>query len=504
MSPPQASRPSFSALSRWRIGSDMVLRTLLVLAVAGMVNYLGTRFYHRFYLSAQTRVDLSSRTLTVLRSVTNHVEVILYYDTRDPRNFYPSVLALLEEYHAHNPRISVRTVDYERDPGEALKVKDLYRKFFNSQEDKDLVIFDCAGKVKVFPGTALLQYKDSFLGNQPLPENPQKKQLQFERRPVLFKGEQAFTSILLALANPEPLKAYFLQGHGEASLSDSEHQQGFLKFASVLQENYLSITNLWLESGGVPADCSLLVIAAPDRPFEEAELLQLGQYLQEGGRLLLLFSYASQAHPTGLEACLQPWGVGVMADIAQDYTNSTTSQGYDMIIQVNQFDKHPVMDSLSQLQLHLYLPRPILPNPASQSANAPQVSVLFGTSPGATLMGNPGEPPHAYALACAIEQKPVAGVANPRGNTRIIVVGDATFLGNLMIDSGGNRDFLNAAVNWLCDRPLLLGGIGPRPITDLHLQITQHEQRQLGWLLLGALPGAVLFFGWIVWFVRRR
>jgi len=38
----------------------------------------------------------------------------------------------------------------------------------------------------------------------------------------------------------------------------------------------------------------------------------------------------------------------------------------------------------------------------------------------------------------------------------------------------------------------------------LHLQITQREQRQLGWLLLGALPGAVLFFGWIVWFVRRR
>jgi hypothetical protein len=199
------------------------------------------------------------------------VEVILYYDTRDPRNFYPSVLALLEEYHAQNPRISVRTVDYERDPGEALKVKDQYRKFFNAQEDKDLVIFDCAGRVRVFPGTALLQYKDSFLGNQ---------QLQFERRPVQFKGEQAFTSILLALANPEPLKAYFLQGHGEASLSDAEHQQGYLKFASVLQENYLSVTNLWLASGGVPADCSLLVIAAPDRPLEEAELRQLGQYLQ--------------------------------------------------------------------------------------------------------------------------------------------------------------------------------------------------------------------------------
>ena len=70
--------------------------------------------------------------------------------------------------------------------------------------------------------------------------------------------------------------------------------------------------------------------------------------------------------------------------------------------------------------------------------------------------------------------------------------------------SGGNRDFLNAAVNWLCDRPLLVSGIEPRPVTDFHLQLTRHQQRQLAWLLLGALPGGVLFFGWLVWLVRRK
>ena len=30
-----------------------------------------------------------------------------------------------------------------------------------------------------------------------------------------------FTAMLLAVENPKPLKAYFLQGHGEPSLSDS-------------------------------------------------------------------------------------------------------------------------------------------------------------------------------------------------------------------------------------------------------------------------------------------
>ncbi len=48
MSNAPKNRPSFSAANRWRIGLDMALRTLLVLAVAVMVNYLGAKFFHRF------------------------------------------------------------------------------------------------------------------------------------------------------------------------------------------------------------------------------------------------------------------------------------------------------------------------------------------------------------------------------------------------------------------------------------------------------------------------
>ena len=180
--------------------------------------------------------------------------------------------------------------------------------------------------------------------------------------------------------------------------------------------------------------------------------------------------------------------------------NTPKSKGYDIV--VDQFGKHPVVNSLSA-QLQLYLPRPIMKNPGLP-ASAPEVDELFGTSAGGTLLGNRAEPPHNYPLACAIEQKPVAGVVTPRGNTRIIAVGDSIFLGNTLIESGGNRDFLNAAVNWLCDRPLLLQGIGPRPVTEFRLLITRHQQRQLGWLLLGALPGGVLILGWLVWLVRRK
>ncbi len=152
------SRPSFSPASRWKIGFDVLLRTALVLAVVVMVNFLGAKFFHRFYLSSQTRVVLSTRTLAVLRSLTNHVDVTLYYDRKpndNKPNFYSDVKTLLDEYREVNKSISVRTVDYVLDPGAAEKVKEQYKQFFSSQSDKDLIIFDCGGRVKVFPGSAL-------------------------------------------------------------------------------------------------------------------------------------------------------------------------------------------------------------------------------------------------------------------------------------------------------------------------------------------------------------
>jgi hypothetical protein len=508
MSDQPPSPPSFSTAARWRIGLDVVLRTALVLAVAGMVNYLGVRFYHRYYWSSQTRMELSSHTLTVLNSLTNHVAVTLYYD--EHADFYSDIKGLLDAYRAANKNLTVDSVDYNRDPGKAEIIKEKYQKYFPSESDKDLVIFDCEGRVKVVPGTELSSYETKLKGEHPSEKNPQKPELEFERRPVSFNGELAFTSVLQALASPQPLKACFLQGQGEVSLTDTD-DRGYQEFAKVLRQNYIEVTNLRLGDTGVPLDCNLLIIAAPRKPFEPGELQQIDQYLREGGRLLALFTYVSQtqpngavtiAPPTGLETILRTWGVDVENDIAQDFNYSTTPMGTD--IKVWQYGNHPVVNSVAQSQLQIYLPHPVLKQPTSQAANAPEVKELFATSPGGTLMFNPNEPPQQYPLACAAEQKPVAGVTYPRGNTRIIAVGDAAFLGNTLINSGGNRDFLNAAVNWLCDRPQWVAGIGPRPVNNIRLQMTRHELRQLTWLLLLGLPGSVLFLGWLVWLVRRR
>ncbi len=485
------SQPSFSPGRRWKIGLDVVVRTALVLAVVVMVNYLSAHFFGRFYLSSQTRIQLAPQTLDILKSLTNHITVTLYYDTKDENNFYPDIVALLNEYRSVNPRISVRTVDYVRDAGEAEKVKEQYK--LNSQTDKNLVIFDCDGRIKIAPGDALTQYT--------LEQIPNEKEREFRRKPVAFHGEITFTSMLLALENPKPLTAYFLQGHGEPAL-DNSGNAGYLKFGSILAQNYIAAINLQLlGDSAVPMDCNLLIIAAPTGPLSKLELQKIDQYLAQGGRLFVLFNYASIRQPTGLEPILQRWGVNVVADFVKDLKSTVT--GDDVV--VRRFSQHPVVNPLTQLSLQMVRPRPVgrveWQNP---SANAPQVDEIAASSPDSVLEGDPAEPARSYPLMVAVEQKSVAGVANPRGNTRIIVVGDSVFLGNYYIQGGANADFAGYAVNWLLDRTTLLKGIGPRPVTEFRLLMTRTQQREVRWLLLGALPGAVLLFGCLVWLARRK
>ena len=490
---PSPQPPSFSPRNRWKIGFDLCARTLLVLAAAVMLNFIGAQFFHRFYLSSRTRVQLYPRTLSVVHSLTNQVKVTLYYDRGD--DFYPDIVALLKEYQAANPKISFQTVDPVRNPGEAEEVKAQYR--LNTSGDKNLIIFDAGrGRVQICSGDALIQHAPTGISED--------KKIIFG--PVAFRGEEMFTAALLALQRSSPFKAYFLQGDGEPSLTDSG-DFGYMKFGEVLAQNYIAVANLELSAArDVPADCNLLIYIAPGvptAPLPGTELQEIDQYLAQGGRLLVLFNYTSSRYPTGLEPILQRWGVNVVADFVRDPEHTMTGDD----IKVTLFGHHPAVDPLAGngLALQIIRPRPVIAIKAgNSSADAPQVTELAFSSDSSVLDGDPAAPPRRYPLIAAVEQKNTAGIVNTRGTTRIIVAGDSIFLGNHYIAGGSNGDFLGYAVNWLLDRTQLLEGIGPQPVTEFRLLMTRLQQREIRWLLLGALPGAVLLLGGLVWLARRK
>ncbi|HEV2320234.1 MAG TPA: GldG family protein [Verrucomicrobiae bacterium] len=487
--------PSFSPGRRWKIAFDLLLRTLVVLAVVVMLNYIGGLFSRQFFLSPQTRVKLSPHTVSILRSLTNHVDVTVYYDKND--RMYSTVMALLDEYHRLDPRIRIKMVDYVRDPGEAAVITQKYHlpaQGVHPDEPpaKNLIIFDCNGHAKAIPGDALVQ----------LGPNGIVKDKQIEFGPVAFKGEMAFTATLLAITNPKPFTAYYMIGQGEPSPTDTG-DNGYLKFGAILGENYVRLAPLTLSGdSGVPTDCNLLIIAGPRQRFTDSQLTKIEHYIAQGGRLLVMLDYFTASQPTGIEDVLADYGVIVGGDTVLD--RNTPVDNAVEVLNFNQ--KQPVVNPLIGSELELILPRPVGPkNDPNAPPNAPTVVPLAASSDNSVLYGERGAPPRSFPLMVAVEGNSAnKGAANSMASLRMIVAGDSMFLNNKFIEAGANRDFAGYAVNWLLDRPMLLNGIGPRPVTEYRLLMTTTQLRNVRWLLIGALPASALALGGLVWLRRRK
>lgn len=480
--------PSFSPARKWGIALQVSLLVLIVLSVVVMANYISRDHFTRFHWSTRTRNVLSPRTLKFLASLTNRVQVTLYYDKED--ELYSTALSLLDEYHYANPAISVETVDYQRDPAAAQRVRARYK--LASAADKNLIVFETGGKMFPVDGKALAQYTY---------ERVQDKDAAFRRKLIAFEGEKMFTAALIAVTNPKPLSAYALQGHGEHPIDGGDEVYGYLNFKTVLEQNYIQVQPLSLVgTNSVPGERSLLIIAGPRTRIPDAELQKIDQYLVQGGRLLALFNADSAGKETGLEAILAKWGVAVGNDVVADPEHSQ----YGPEVIVSAFSTHPVVSSLLYSGLYLVRPRTVsklqLRSPA---ADAPRVEEIAFTGTNAVLAGRPDQQPRPYPLMVAVEKGAIKNVVTERGTTRIVVVGDSLFLGNRYIALLSNSDFAALAVNWLLNRAELVQGIGPRPITEYRLVMTKAQLRGAEWLLLAGLPGGVLLLGGLVWLRRR-
>jgi hypothetical protein len=493
-------RPSFSPGRKWGIAFNVLLATAAVFVILIGVNYLSSRyFFKRFYVSANSSGQLSAKTISLLKSLTNSVDVIIYYDKNAP--FYTDIAGLLREYETHSRKLTVRTVDYYRDPAAAQDLKLKYQQL-SGITNRDFIIFDCEGRQKFVDGNSLSEYRASLARS----EDPKDPRLGVNKKLVNFNGEENFSAALFAVTQPKPLKAYFLEGHGEHSPNDTSDVEGYSKLADIFRRNYVQVATLkgLLGTNPVPSDCNLLVIAGPRVQFETNELNKISQYLEQGGRLFALFDVFSTNRDTGLENILAKWNVQLSHSVVLDPNNSYNETGRVLGLTVE--SGHDAIKSIAGKRLEIIMPRPIERIKASSPSALDElrVSELLLTSTNSILSDNPSGRQRPYSVIAAVERTAAKGVATERGTTRMLISGDSIFLANEVIAYSVNQDFADSAINWLLERTELLQGVGPTPVQWFRISLVKKEFAELTGILLGAIPGGILLFGSVVWLRRRK
>jgi len=487
------SRPSFSFGRRFGAGFNVLLGIVAMLAIIVMVNFLAARHPKRFPLSKERQYQLTSATQQVLRSLTNQVKVIIYFDPEEA--LYSHVAGLLREYSLRSPHIVLETVNYALEPGKAELIKVTYKL---SPSAKDLIIFDAGGKPKIV--------RASDLSNYDMSDVISGKSRDVRRKS--FNGEQHFTSALITVTDRTPQRAAFVAGHGEHDPNDVANDTGYGRFYSLLTENNIEGVKMILGgTNDIPADIHLVIVAGPQKPLDTDELEKLHRYLGQGGRMLVLHHYGANA---SLERLLERWGV---QSLDSHVIDRELSRGVSSVI-VGNYSGHDIVRPLSQAGLPLQIGPPRVVERLKdypQVSDAPQIHTLFSTAERAVAVmdyRNGLRPDRlrdrrgVIPLAVAVEKGGVRGESRGTGSTRLVVVGDSLFLDNQMLPLSANRDFAWNAVNWLLDRSHLLG-IAPQPIKEYRFVMTDAAMARVRWIVLGAIPGCVLFWGWLV-FMRRR
>lgn len=493
-------KQSFSRGKRTWFYLSAWLNTFSLLVLIAVVNYLAAGWHTRFEWSDLTRVQLSPQTLKVLDLVTNDLNATIVFDQDEEEDLYHLVSGTLKEYAEKNPRIRLRSIDITRQDAETKLL--LAQHKLQNLKDKNFVLFEQQGKTRAVFANELSDYdlKAVMTGESE----------QFKR--THFKGEMLFSAGIFSLIYGKEIKAYFLTGHGEHDPTNLDGEHGYGKLGQILSNEHNVVwTTLDLRrTNAVPTDCQLLIIAGQKGKLADNEYSALTNYVQQGGRALVLLNNAYTGGRAGIDYVLTNWGIIAPETIITDEEFSPTGQD---LLTAKIDPEHPVTRPLvkDDLKIRLIVPRPIGKGPAVSSAvEAPKIKVLLASSANSVQQNmRPVAERQAvkgsFPLALALEQGSIQGLTGDRGAMRMIIVGDSLFLDNEIIQYTANHYFASQAFGWLLSRPqFMLEGLGPRPVKDYTLFLKPGDARFIQILFLGVFPGVILLLGLLVWAGRRR
>jgi ABC-type uncharacterized transport system involved in gliding motility auxiliary subunit len=469
-------------------GTMAVTSIVVVLGLLVAVNYLSNRRNTRWDLTENQQYSLSEQTVGLLTDLETPVTFLVF----DQAGNFDRFRTRLEEYTYHSPQVSVEYIDADRQPVRAREYA-----------------------IEAY-GTVVIEYMDRT-----------------ER--VTSDTEQDLTNGLIKVLTGEQKKVYFVQGHGERDMADTE-RTGYSTVAEALgRDNYATESIVLAQRQSVPEDAVVLVIAGPTTDLLQPEADMVARYLDQGGHVLVLLDpleTGDRAMPA-LEALLRAWAVDAGSNVVVDVSGVGQLLGTDATVPVAaSYPQHAVTAGFNLLTAYP-MARSIDPGTSDATGRVAQSIIQTGQQSWAetdiaTLVDGgeiemdagtdrqgpisigvavtaPVEAPETPADADASDTTDSdADAADDarRPESRLVAIGDSDFAANYALGISGNRDLFMNAVSWLAQQENLIA-IRPREASDRRLTLTAGGTSLLLWISLVFVPAGVMGAGVYTWWRRR-
>lgn len=337
-----------------------------------------------------------------------------------------------------------------------------------------------------------------------------------ETRVTTF-SEERVTNALVHVMKDGSKSVYFTRGHGEGD-PKGEDATGFSALAENLGDNRYEVKSLrFTETGVVPKDADLIVIAGPKYDLSASEIDAIRARLRAGVGLIVMTDAVNDL--PRLRGLVAEMGARINDDLVllsqDDARVSMFGQNNAIVADFDQW--HPVSRDFAKASSVAV----VMPGARSVEAIESNSSGLKATVLGRTAerfarvrdvrrpadlesIPNQRVDTGVYGMVIAMSGKPqlTDGSVGSK-ESRIVVFGSSAFANNQGIAVGQNRDLVVNAVNWtLQDEDYI--SIRPRDPARSTIDMTSPASEATLSVLCFLYPFVILGGGLAHWLLRRK
>lgn len=311
-----------------------------------------------------------------------------------------------------------------------------------------------------------------------------------------FDGEGAITSAIDYVVNEEQPQLYMLEGHGEADLPETFSDQ-------IEKENIETNTFSLLNTDSVPEEADCVLIYAPTSDISEEEKDLLSEYVENGGKLMVMAGPTEDGILENLYSLLNDYGIesesGIVVEKDREYY--AFQAPYILLPEIAETDiTEPLIDE------NYYAIVPIAQGMKVTGTSDATVTELLTTSSTSfnkvagydldTYEKEENDTDGPFAVALSIENS---------NDGQIVWVSSSNFLDNMYnsYSSGANLEFtMNAMSSMIGENEAV--AIRSKSLNYSYLTISDSTSSLLKVLMIGVFPLAYLGAGIVVMLKRRK
>jgi len=457
----------FFSMKTTKLGMNMGLILLLTVIFLTVINFLGAKHYMTFDFSYNKVNSISEQSKQIIGSLEGDLIVKFFYKTGAER---------VEE----NKKLFRQLIKQYEDISNKVKFE-----FVEINERPRLALDYGANKGS---GEAFIDYRGS-------------------KNRIENYSEQDFTNAIIKVTRKHKKIIYFLEGHGERSITDEKGEESLFGFAQLLTKNSYEVRTINLTSSlNIPADATAVVIAGPKQQLQVSEIISLEDYLNSGRSLLLLLD---EKETYGLGPLLKKMGLELNPNYVYNVFDSPMGAVVNAQAATYAGD-YSTQDEITKVFTNN--PLTIFRNPHSlevlNTSNRIKTEVLVKTPKNSVELKELdskdyiGEP-HAFNIAVSSRGKLTANSAEYSA----VVVADADFVSNILLYQNVNRDLALNAVSSLTKETDLISISAKEPLATKMLVSPPEFSQFFNFSLIGLfipLPFVLMILSIVLWYRRRH